>query len=111
MSIHRGAADQVQPVFRALADPTRRAIISMLAEGPRAIADIAAEFDMTRPAVAKHLAILKEGGIIAAEAQGRERINRLNPDALKTAADWLSHFDRFWDVRLAKLKEVVEKTS
>ena len=104
-------ADQTQPVFRALADPTRRTIISMLADGPRAIGDIAAEFDMTRPAVAKHLAILKEGGVIAVETKGRERINRLEPEALKTAADWLSYFDRFWDDRLAKLKTVVEKSS
>ena len=105
------ASDRSQPVFRALADPTRRAIISMLAGGARPIADIAAEFDMTRPAVAKHLAILTEGGIVAVEPRGRERINRLNPAALKTAADWLNYFDRFWDERLAKLKEAVEKTS
>ncbi|PQA85646.1 ArsR/SmtB family transcription factor [Hyphococcus luteus] len=107
----RPPSADAQPVFRALADPTRRAIISMLAEGPRPIAEIAAAFDMTRPAVAKHLAILKDGGIIAVEAKGRERINRLNPEALKTAADWLGHFDRFWDERLAKLKDVVERTS
>jgi DNA-binding transcriptional ArsR family regulator len=105
------SADRTQPVFRALADPTRRAIISMLSDGPRPIADIAVEFDMTRPAVAKHLAILKEGGIVVVEPRGRERINRLNPAALKTAADWLNHFDRFWDERFAKLKEAVEKTS
>lgn len=101
--------DHSQPVFRALADPTRRAIISMLADGARPIADIAAEFDMTRPAIAKHLAVLRDGGIVVAEPRGRERINRLNPEALKTAADWLNHFDRFWDGRLAKLKEAVEK--
>lgn len=104
-------AQDSQPVFRALADPTRRAIISMLADGPRPIADIAAGFDMTRPAVAKHLAVLKEGGIISVQRQGRERINHLDPQALKTAADWLNHFDRFWDERLAKLKEVVEQAS
>ncbi len=101
--------DHHQPVFRALADPTRRAIVSMLSDGDRSIADIAAEFDMTRPAVAKHLAILKEGGLIEVEVKGRERINRLQPRALKTAADWLGHFDRFWDDRLAKLKQVVEE--
>ena len=105
------ASDNAQPVFRALADPTRRAIINMLAEGDRPIAEIAAAFDMTRPAVAKHLAILREGGVIAVEAKGRERIHRLNPQALKTAADWLSYFDRFWDDRLAKLKKVVEDSA
>ena len=104
-------SDNAQPVFRALADPTRRAIISMLSSGPRPIADIAAEFDMTRPAVAKHLAILREGGLVAVEPKGRERINRLNPAALKTAADWINYFDRFWDDRLAKLKQVVEDKS
>ncbi len=97
-----------QPVFRALADPTRRAIISMLAHGARPIGDIADGFDVTRPAIAKHLRILEEGGVITVEAKGRERINRLNPEVLKTAADWLSYFDQFWDDRLAKLKEAVE---
>lgn len=99
---------QHQPVFRALADPTRRAIIAMLAEGERPIADIAAAFEMSRPAVAKHLAILKEGGVIRVEKKGRERINRLNPAALKSAADWLNYFDRFWDDRLEQLKQAVE---
>ena len=106
MSSHH--SDPRQPVFRALADPTRRAIIAMLAEGARPIGEIAAAFEMTRPAVAKHLAILKEGGLITVEIKGRERINRLNPAALKSAADWLNYFDRFWDHRLEQLKQAVE---
>ncbi len=101
--------DAVQPVFRALADPTRRAILSMLATGDRPIGDIAAKFEMTRPAVAKHLAILKEGDLITVEAIGRERINKLNPAALKTAQEWLNHFDHFWDEKLSKLKQAVEE--
>ncbi len=101
--------DPAQPIFRALADPTRRAILAMLASGDRPIGDIAAKFDMTRPAVAKHLAILKEGDLISVEAIGRERINKLNPAALKTAQDWLNHFDHFWDDRLSKLKQAVEE--
>lgn len=109
MSRANASQDASQPVFRALADPTRRAIIEMLAESPRPIGAIAAEFDVTRPAIAKHLRILAEGGIIVTETKGRERINRLNPRALKTAADWLNYFDRFWDARLAKLKKVVEE--
>ena len=99
----------LQPVFRALADPTRRAIIANLAEGERPIGEIAAAFDMTRPAVAKHLRILEEGGVIVVQKKGRERINRLNPAALKSAADWLGYFDRFWDQRLEKLKTIVEQ--
>ncbi len=98
-----------QPVFRALADPTRRVIIAMLAEGPRRIGDLVVEFDMTRPAIAKHLAILKQGGLVCVENKGRERINRLNPDALKSAADWINQFEQFWDEHLTKLKAVVER--
>ncbi len=100
-------ADQL--IFRAIADPTRRAIIDMLSSGDRSIGDIAAGFDMTRPAVAKHLAILKDGRLIDVEKRGRERIHRLRPDTLKSAASWINQFDRFWDDRLAKLKEVVEE--
>lgn len=106
MRVHN---DNAQPAFKALADPTRRAIISMLAQGARPIGDIAAEFEMTRPAVAKHLGILRESEIITVERKGRERINRLNPAALKTAADWLNYFDRYWDDRLANLKSLVEE--
>ena len=102
-------ARDVQPIFRALADPTRRAIISMLADGERPVAEIAAAFDMTRPAVAKHLAVLREGDLIAVERRGRESFNRLKPQALRTAADWLNHFDVFWDERLAALKLAVER--
>lgn len=105
------ASSDHQPVFRALADPTRRSIIELLADGPRPIGSIADQFDMTRPAVAKHLAILKEGDIIFVEKKGRERINRLNPAALKSAAAWINYFDRYWDDRLATLKTLVEETS
>ncbi|WP_411817878.1 ArsR/SmtB family transcription factor [Hyphococcus sp. DH-69] len=101
--------DADQPVFRALADPTRRAIITMLSEGPRATGDIASEFEMSRPAVAKHLTILREGGVIEVKPRGRERINHLNPQALKRAAAWLNYFDQFWDERLTRLKQLVEE--
>ena len=103
--------DPGQPVFRALADPTRRAIVSMLAMRERTVGEIAASFEITRPAVAKHLAILKEGDIIRVRTNGRERINTLNPAALKRAADWLNYFDHFWDEKLANLKKAVEKKS
>ena len=101
--------DTVQPVFRALADPTRRAIIAMLAKGDRPISDIAAAFDITRPAVAKHLAVLRDGDLVAVEQRGRERINRLKPEALRIAAAWLNHFDMFWDERLSALTAAAEQ--
>jgi DNA-binding transcriptional ArsR family regulator len=100
--------DRLQPVFRALADPTRRRILRDLAREPASIADVAARFDMSRPAVAKHLGVLEEGGLIIVLPRGRERINVLKPETLKTAADWLGLFDAFWDEKLAKLKHAVE---
>lgn len=104
----RSTAD-VQPVFRALADPTRRAIIAMLAAGERPVSEIAAAFKTTRPAVAKHLAVLRNSKLISVEKRGRERINRLNARPLRTAAEWINHFDMFWDDRLAALKAAVEQ--
>ena len=96
-------------IFRAIADPTRRAILSLLSEGEMTVGDVADRFDMTRPAVAKHLKVLSDGGLIAVEARGRERVNRLNAAPLKQVADWVSRFDAFWDGRLAALKQEVER--
>jgi DNA-binding transcriptional ArsR family regulator len=107
-ALKRDEDDGLQPVFRALADPTRRRILRDLAREPASIADVASRFDMSRPAVVKHLTILKEGGLIAVAPRGRERINVLRPDNLRTASQWLSFFDAFWDEKLAKLKHVVE---
>jgi DNA-binding transcriptional ArsR family regulator len=100
---------QLQAAFRALADPTRRHIMLLLGENDRTVAQVAGHFEMTRAAVKKHLVVLEEGRIIVSETRGRERINRLNPAALKCAADWLNHFDRFWDERFDALKDAVEE--
>ncbi|WP_018997196.1 ArsR/SmtB family transcription factor [Hirschia maritima] len=103
--------DPHQHIFRALADPTRRAILSMLSQGERPIGEIASEFEMTRPAVAKHLKILKEGDLISITEAGRERIHSLNPTPLKSASDWLNFFDQFWDDKLTQLKTQVEQSN
>ncbi len=98
-----------QPAFKALADPTRRAILTILAEGERSIGDVADAFDMTRPAVKKHLGILESGGLITVEARGRERFNALNPDGFRPVLSWLEFFDRFWDDRLTDLSDALDK--
>lgn len=98
-----------QPVFRAIADPTRREIINLLALQDMSVGEVAQQFDMTRPAVAKHLGILKEADLITVHKDGRRNVNSLRPEALKTVADWLNYFDRFWDEKLAKLKQIVEE--
>ena len=100
---------QHQPLFRALADPTRRNILLMLRGSDMTIAQVAENFDMTRAAVKKHLTVLSDGGLITVRAKGRERYNTLNPNALAPIRDWLSFFDGFWDARLDDLKSAIEK--
>lgn len=98
-----------QATFRALADPTRRDILTMLGDRDMTIAEVAENFDMTRAAVKKHLVVLSDGGLIEVLPRGRERVNRLTPDGLRPVVDWLSYFDRFWDNKLEALKTAIEK--
>lgn len=98
-----------QSAFRALADPTRRNILMLLSDRDRSIGDVASQFDVTRGAIQKHLSILEEGELISVKTVGRERINHLETDALKAVSEWLGYFDRFWDRRLANLKQAIEK--
>lgn len=98
-----------QQGFRALADPTRRNILHLLATKDLTIAEVADNFQMTRAAVKKHLTILSEGDLITVETVGRTRKNALNPAGLKRVFDWFSYFDAFWDDRLTALKTEIEK--
>ncbi len=98
-----------QLAFRALADPTRRDIVMLLADEDMTIGQLTDHFDMTRAAVKKHLTVLSDGGLIMVEARGRERLNRLEPSGMAPVLDWLSYFDRFWDDRLANLKDAIER--
>ena len=97
----------LQGAFRALADPTRRDILILLSHRDMTVGEVSSRFDMTRAAVKKHLTILHEGHFVSVEKKGRERINRLEPLALKEVANWLNYFNRFWDDRLAALKDAV----
>ncbi|MEL6572450.1 MAG: metalloregulator ArsR/SmtB family transcription factor [Pseudomonadota bacterium] len=98
-----------QQCFRALADPTRRNILMMLADQEMTIAEVADNFQMTRAAVKKHLTILEDGALITSRTEGRARLNTLHPSGLKRVIDWLGFFDAFWDDRLAALKTAIEK--
>jgi len=98
-----------QPIFRAIADPTRRAIIAMLSEREMTVSDITANFDMSRPAVTKHLGILRAGQLVDVKARGRARIHSLRPEALKTVSDWVATYSQLWDARLQTLKAVIEE--
>jgi DNA-binding transcriptional ArsR family regulator len=95
--------------FRALADPTRRRILELLATRDMTIAEVSENFDMTRAAVKKHLNILSEGDLISVEVEGRTRRNTLNANGLVRLVDWFGYFDAFWDGKLSTLKSEIEK--
>ena len=98
-----------QAAFRALADPSRRTILMHLSDKDMTIGEVAKQFDMTRAAVKKHLTVLEEGRLISVRARGRERINRLEPAGLKPVSDWLGYFNQFWDERLSRLQDAIDK--
>lgn len=99
-----------QRAFRALADPSRRAILTLLSEQDMTIGEVAGHFEVTRAAVKKHLTILEEGGLISVHRHGRAAINKLEPSGLQPVAAWVNTFSRFWDKRLADLQTAVENT-
>lgn len=95
-------------VFQAIADPTRREVLKLLAEKERPISEITSHFSMSRTAIAKHLHVLSEADLVRGEKVGREKRYRLQPESFEELKQWLAYFDRFWDNKLAMLKHLVE---
>ncbi len=104
--MHRAAAHQ--DAFRAIADPTRRAILDRLRAGPVAVNALAASFRQSRPAISKHLRVLRDAAIVAEERQGRERLYRLQPEKLRDVAAWIDGYRQFWLSTLNRLKQYLE---
>lgn len=94
--------------FAALADPTRREILSMLLEDDMAVTDVAEPFEMSLAAVSKHLAILTRAGLIAQEKRGRVKWCKLEPDAMRTASVWMQGFGQFEPVNLDAFERFLE---
>jgi DNA-binding transcriptional ArsR family regulator len=95
-------------VFRAVADPTRRAILDMLLDGERTVGEIAGQFAVSRPAVSKHLRVLRTTKLIRARREGRQRLCALDPEPLRAIDAWLDGYRAEWQSRLARLKRHVE---
>jgi DNA-binding transcriptional ArsR family regulator len=95
--------------FSALADPTRRAILARLAEGEATVGDLAAPFDISLPAVSRHLRVLEDAALITNERQGKHRVCRLKPDALAGAANWLELYRRFWSGSFERLDDHIKR--
>ena len=101
--------DPLSAKFAALADPTRRAILARLCEGEASVSDLAAPFDMSLPAVSKHLKVLEKAGLISRGKEAQWRPARLEPMALKGVADWLEHYRRYWDKSFDRLDAYLHK--
>ena len=90
--------------FTALADPTRRRIVDLLADGEKDAGSIAAGFEISKPAISRHLRVLREGGIIQVRQEAQRRIYSLRPDGLRDIDRWLSRYRSFWSERLDDLE-------
>ena len=95
--------DQLSNTFAALADPTRRAILARLALGETSVTELAEPFEMSMPAVSKHLKVLERAGLIARGREAQWRPCRLSATPLKEVADWLDHYRSFWEQSLDRL--------
>ena len=100
---------QLDQVFFALSDPTRRAILARLTEGRTTIGELAAPFDMSKPAITKHMKVLERAGLITRRIKGREHQCSLSTSGLKTAEDWITFHRRFWESRLDALDTLLRQ--
>jgi DNA-binding transcriptional ArsR family regulator len=96
-------------VFRAIADPTRRAILDRLRAGPAPVNALAADFRQSRPAISKHLRVLREARLVDEQRSGRERLYELTPRPLQQIAGWVEGYRSFWLVSLGNLKRYLEE--
>lgn len=95
-------------LYDAIADPTRRAIIDLLRRGERSAGEIAEQFPVSRPAISRHLRVLREAGLVRERRDARSRIYRLDPRPLRELDRWLEHYRVFWTARLQSLKHYAE---
>ncbi len=101
--------DRLSDTFAALADPTRRAILSRLIDGETAVGELAEPFEISLPAVSKHLRVLESTGLIDRRTDAQWRIFRLRTQGLRDVHDWIDHYRQFWEDSLDRLTELMEK--
>jgi DNA-binding transcriptional ArsR family regulator len=99
------ATDKLSTTFAALADPTRRAILARLASGETSVTELAEPFEMTLPAISKHLKVLERAGLIERRREAQWRPARLEASPLKDVADWLEQYRKFWEVSFDRLED------
>lgn len=96
--------------FAALSDPTRRAIMERLAQGTRKVSDLAAPFDMSLPAISKHLKVLERAGLIKRSKVGREHLIDVDAQPLEEAQDWIAMYAKFWEQQFDSLDRFLKET-
>jgi DNA-binding transcriptional ArsR family regulator len=101
--------DHLNITFAALADPTRRAILARLSLGEASVTDLAKPFEMSMPAISKHLKVLERAGLIARGREAQWRPCRLNPRPLRDVADWVESYRQFWEQSLDRLEEYLQE--
>ena len=101
------AKDQLSLVFGALADPTRRAILTRLADGEATVAELAEPFDMSQPAVSRHLRVLEDAGLISRTRRATARLSHLQAEPLREVTTWLARYQRFWDESHERLDDLL----
>src|SRR5262245_37177437 len=101
--------DRLDATFAALADPTRRAILARLTAGEASVTELAAPFDMSQPAVSKHLKVLERAGLISRGRDAQRRPCRLEARPLKAATDWLEGYRRFWEGSFQRLDTLLDE--
>jgi DNA-binding transcriptional ArsR family regulator len=105
---NRTVTYSAEAAFSALADPTRRAVLDLLRRGSLPAGRIAEAFPVSRPAISKHLRLLRRAHLVREHREGRRRVYRLNPEPLKAVDSWLNHYRIFWQMNLNDLKSFVE---
>src|ERR1700685_2108409 len=99
--------DQLSLVFGALADPTRRAILTRLSDGEATVAELAAPFSMSQPAISKHLKVLEKAGLVSRSRRATARLSRLEAEPLREVTTWLARYQRFWDESHERLDDLL----
>lgn len=100
---------ELDRAFSALADPTRRAIVSHLCDGPKSVSELSEPFDMALPSLLKHVRVLEESGLVRSEKTGRVRTCRIEPDALHATKAWLQEHIAAWERRLDRMEAHIER--
>src|SRR5882762_4562169 len=101
--------DNLDAIFSALSDPTRRAILGRLAHGKATVAELAEPFELSQPAISKHLKVLEQAGLIRSGREANSRPRELEPEALKKISDWIADYRRFWDLSFDRLDDYLSK--